>query len=220
MNVQTMLITSSALSIALACSGAGIASAKPIANDGIRSANAMLCASQEAGMRGVDVQLACKIVEIGQSLSTSEDGRTIRTTLSDRELVEEYGFTKTQVRDFRAILSGTYVQPFDVRGLDSVSTRASSGARFYISNQDLKAGAFAIIATAASTSPEALAAAFVAVSSMIGGPIGSALAAGVSLLGIGFFADLAVKITGALVRGKEVAFYTKWGFPPIVARIE
>ncbi|MCI7671176.1 MAG: hypothetical protein SOX57_08895 [Schaalia hyovaginalis] len=80
--------------------------------------------------------------------------------------------------------------------------------------------AFAIIATAASTSPEALAAAFVAVSSMIGGPVGSALAAGVSLLGIGFFANLAVKITGALVQGKGVAFYAKWGFPPIVARVE
>lgn len=55
---------------------------------------------------------------------------------------------------------------------------------------------------------------------MIGGPVGSALAAGVSLLGIGFFADLAVKITGALVQGKGVAFYAKWGFPPIVARIK
>ena len=76
------------------------------------------------------------------------------------------------------------------------------------------------MATAAGSSPEALAAAWVGVSTMIGGPVGTIVAGGVALLGIGFFVNLAFKITGALAQGKGVALYLEWGFPPIVPEIE
>lgn len=208
------------LSVAIACSGVGIASADPVVNAGGKPVESAPCNSQHSGIRGADLQLACRIVDIGTSLVASEDGKSMRTTLSDQQLISTYGFTSTQVQDLHAILSGTYVATTGFSEYSVASFRSVTGARFYISNRDLKAGAFAVIASAASAGPEALAAAFVAVSSMIGGPVGTTLAAGVSLLGIGFFADLAIKITGALVQGKGVAFYGQWGFPPIVVKIE
>lgn len=41
-----------------------------------------------------------------------------------------------------------------------------------------------------------------------------------AVLGSVFFADLALKITGALVQGKGVAFYLDWGIPPVTTAIE
>ena len=93
---------------------------------------------------------------------------------------------------------------------------ARSGARFYISYDDLTAGVFAVLAAG----PEPLAAAWVGVSSMIGGPVGTVVSGGVALLGIGFFVNLAGKILGAIAQGKGVALYLDWGFPPIVPEIE
>lgn len=117
---------------------------------------------------------------------------------------------------FRAILAGDY-EP----STPQISFYAEEeGKRFYISHEALKTGAFAALVTAAETSPEALAAATVAVSSMMGGPIGTALSGGVALLGIGFFIDFAAKITGAMVQGKGVALYDSWGFPPVKPKIE
>lgn len=79
---------------------------------------------------------------------------------------------------------------------------------------------FAVLATAAAAGPEPLAAAWVGVSSMIGGPVGTIVSGGVALLGIGFFVNLAGKILGVIAQGKGVALYLDWGFPPIAPEIE
>lgn len=164
---------------------------------------------------GVDTELLCKIIDVSSYLEFGSDGRSLTTTLTDEQLVTDYGFTDAQVADFRAILDGTYKPPAPPEGIYT-----ERSARFYISNADLQAGAFAVLATAANAGPEALAAAFVGVSSMMGGPVGSVIGGGVALLGTGFFIALAAKITGALVQGKGVAFYPQWDFPPLRVEIE
>lgn len=158
-----------------------------------------------------------RVISLGGHLRFKDESGALSVDLTDADLRDRYGFDKNDVTHLRVIIvesaradKSIYESDYAVR----------SGARFYISNEDLTVGAFAVLATAAASSPEALAAAWVGVSSMIGGPVGTVAAAGVAVLGIGFFANLAFKITGALAQGKGVALYVDWGFPPLVPEIE
>lgn len=40
------------------------------------------------------------------------------------------------------------------------------------------------------------------------------------ILGTSFFADMAIKIVGAIESGKGIAIYTGWAFPPVEVAIE
>lgn len=161
---------------------------------------------------GADINLLCKIIEVGKQIQFGTDAKTLTTTLSDRDLIDQYRFTQQQVNDFRAILSGTY-KPNELIHADR------SSAPFYISNDNLKGGIFTVLVSASSVGPEALAATFVDLASMMG-PVGTIVGAGVAVLGTGFFVDFAMKITGALVQNKGLAFYPIWAFPPLRVEIE
>lgn len=89
-----------------------------------------------------------------------------------------------------------------------------------MSNAMLMSGAAAALVVAAETSPAALMAAWVTVSSALTGPLGTVAGFSTAVLGSMFFADLAVKITGAVVQNKGVAFYLTWGIPPVETEIE
>lgn len=89
-----------------------------------------------------------------------------------------------------------------------------------LSYQDLTAGVFAVLGTAAAAGPAALMAAWTSVSTALAGPLGTVAGISTAVLGSVFFADLAVKITGAIVQGKGVAFYLDWGIPPVKTAIE
>lgn len=136
--------------------------------------------------------------------------------MSDQTLEDVYGFSKDELTDCHAVLQGTY----RYASSQYIKKAGSKAPRFYISSQDLRFGIFGSLFVAAQIGPEALAAAVVAVSSAIGGPVGAALAGGVAVLGIGFFIDLAAKIVGAVAQNKGVAFYPQWGFPPLKIKIE
>lgn len=160
-----------------------------------------------------------RVNSLGGHLYFENDSAKLGLDLADSDLQTNYGFNDSDVRQLRKIIEETARADESVLSQETVPVD-DSGNRFYISNFDLMSGTFAILATAAASSPEALAAAWVGVSSMIGGPVGTIIAGGVSLLGLGFFADLALKITGAIAQGKGIALYTKWGFPPLRAEIE
>lgn len=158
-----------------------------------------------------------RVISLGENLQFKDDTGALSVHLTDADLRTRFGFSDNDVNHLRAIVAESARADKDVYEHDYI---VRSGARFYISNQDLTAGVFSVLATAAGSSPEALAAAWVGVSTMIGGPVGTIVAGGVALLGIGFFVNLAFKITGALAQGKGVALYLEWGFPPIVPEIE
>lgn len=165
---------------------------------------------------GLDGDLVMRVLTVSNHIFFTEDETSLRTDLSDAELYDQYGFSKNQVVDFHAILDGTYQPPTPI--VPMPSTRAA--ARFYLSYQDLTAGVFAVLGTAAAAGPAALMAAWTSVSTALAGPLGTIAGISTAVLGSVFFADLAVKITGAIVQGKGVAFYLDWGIPPVKTAIE
>ena len=164
---------------------------------------------------GLDGELIEKVLDVSEHIFFNENGTSLLTDLSDDDLSETYEFTNRQIADFHSILDGTYQPPDPTKTMPI--TRAN---RFYLSNSDLTAGVFAILGTAAAAGPAALMAAWTSISSALAGPLGTIAGLAVSALGYAFFADLALKITGALAQGKGVAFYLEWGFPPVRAEIE
>ena len=164
---------------------------------------------------GLDGNLIEKVLGVSEHIFFNDDGVTLRTDLSDEDLSTTYGFTTQQIVDFHSILKGTYQPPES-----SKIMRSNRANRFYLSNSDLTAGVFAVLGTAAAAGPAALMAAWTGVSSALAGPLGTIGSMAVSALGYAFFADLALKITGAIAKGKGVAFYLDWGFPPVRAEIE
>ncbi|MFR4352752.1 MAG: hypothetical protein ACLT3H_14000 [Roseburia sp.] len=63
-------------------------------------------------------------------------------------------------------------------------------------------------------------AAWTSISTALAGPLGTVAGFTTAALGTAFFLDLSLKITGALVQGKGVAFYLDWGIPPVRTAIE
>lgn len=174
---------------------------------------------QQLGSVGLDSDLIEKLLTVANHITFSDDQKALEIDLSDETLSKEYGFTEQQLIDFGAILNGTY-QPPNVDAGFYKNYSVTRAARFYLSNTDLQAGTFAILATAAQISPAALMAAWTSISTALAGPLGTVAGFTTAVLGSAFFADLALKITGALVQGKGVAFYLDWGIPPVTTVIE
>lgn len=169
-----------------------------------------------------DENLATKIANIGSYISFEDDSENLQISLSDQELKEHFNFDSLEIEQLHMILNGEYdTTIYNSETNNSVTTFSTqkSGKRLYLSNHTLTAGAASALLIAAQTSPAALKASFVALSTSVG-PIGTLVAAGAAGFGASFFADLALKITGAVAQGKGVAFYFDWGWPPVSSAIE
>lgn len=164
---------------------------------------------------GLDGNLMEKVMSVLDHIYFDKDNNTLQTDLSDDDLASVYNFTYQQLINFHAILEGTYQPPKLTKTLPE--TRST---RYYLSYQDLTQGVLAVLGSAAAPGPAALMAAWTGVSSALSGPLGTVASVGVSILGYGFFANLAFKITGAIAQQKGVAFYLDWGVPPVTAEIE
>ncbi|MEK0373190.1 hypothetical protein [Corynebacterium mastitidis] len=165
-----------------------------------------------------DLQFVEKVASIGEHYQGAEDGK-LTVDLTDEEIKSNYDFSDSELEQLHAIMN------LDQETLD----RGKSDKRIvttydhrlgHISNNDLKYGAAATLVAAAEAGPYALEAAFIAWASIEAGPIGTLVASVGGALGFAFFADLALKITGAVAQGKGITFYSKWGFPPLRAEIE
>lgn len=154
--------------------------------------------------------LLWKIVDVGEYFSFEGDRLTI--SLSEEQLKTDYGFSDAE---YVFLVDNVLNLPTeDIQDIESLPTTYASCSGVYISYIDFTVG-FA----ASSVSPAALAAAFTAVASAISGPVGTIIAGGVAVLGIGFFADLATKIIGAVAQGKGVCLTLAWEFPPLKSEI-
>ncbi|MEH7229254.1 hypothetical protein V7069_12475 [Bacillus safensis] len=171
---------------------------------------------------GVDTKLVTKLLEVSNHIHFKKDQKTLSVDLSDDVLMKEYDFTKTQLKDFKAILDGTYNYSASKESIlkSNQVAKTSSYRAGYLSNTALKSGTFAVLTVAAQSGPAALMAAWTAVSSALAGPLGTVAGISTAVLGGAFFADLALKITGAMTQGKGVAFYLDWGIPPVKTVIE
>lgn len=154
--------------------------------------------------------LLWKIVDVGEYFSFEGDRLTV--SLSEEQLKTDYGFSDAEY----VFLVDNVLNPSTegIQDIESLPTTYASCSGVYISYID-----FAVGFAASSVSPAALAAAFTAVASAISGPVGTIIAGGVAVLGIGFFADLATKIIGAVAQGKGVCLTLAWEFPPLKSEI-
>lgn len=159
--------------------------------------------------------LLWKIVDVGEYFSFEGDRLTV--SLSEEQLKTDYGFSDAEY----VFLVDNVLNPptEDIQDIESLPTTYASCSGVYISYIDFTVGFTAALFAASSVSPAALAAAFTAVASAISGPVGTIIAGGVAVLGIGFFADLATKIIGAVAQGKGVCLTLAWEFPPLKSEI-
>ena len=155
--------------------------------------------------------LLWKIVDVGEYFSFEGDRLTV--SLSEEQLKTDYGFSDAEY----VFLVDNVLNPptEDIQDIESLPTTYASCSGVYISYIDFTVGFAAALFAASSVSPAALAAAFTAII----GPVGTIIAGGVAVLGIGFFADLATKIIGAVAQGKGVCLTLAWEFPPLKSEI-
>lgn len=158
-----------------------------------------------------------KITDVGEYFELSDTGG-LSITLTDEQLAGEFGFTKDEINFLHS--SVLFDTPQAKRIKKSTLAKSKCAGGLYISYQDFIAGFGAALFAASSISPQALAASFTAISSIVGGPVASVISAGIAVLGAGFFADLAMKIAGAVVQKKGVCIQTQWGFPQRKAAIQ
>lgn len=150
---------------------------------------------------GVDTELVKKLFQVARSISFAPDHRTLKINLSSDQLINEYKFTDKQLIDLYNILNGSYQYKSNFKNQE-ISLTDRTATRFYISNADLKSGTMAILTTAAEAGPAALMAAWISISTALAGPLGTIAGLSTAVLGSMLFADLALKITGALAQGK------------------
>ncbi|WP_347301460.1 hypothetical protein [Dolosigranulum savutiense] len=163
-----------------------------------------------------------KVAKVGSYIYFKDNSVDLDISLSDQELMNNFGFSEQETRELRKVLSSTYQVSADnsrVKNQTTTFSTRQSGKRVYLSNDALTAGVASSLLVAAQTSPAALKAAFIALGSSVG-PVGAVVAAGAAGFGAAFFADLAMKITGAIAQGRGVAFYFDWGWPPVDPVIE
>lgn len=167
-----------------------------------------------------------KITSVMPYFRFVDGGRRLDITLSREELQSRFGFTDAQYeflsqQVLRPNAEAYAAEDSPVQGEGaSMMRRAVAGCSgVYMSYMDFTVGFAAALFAASQVSPAALAAAFTALSSAFGGPVGAAIAGGISVLGIGFFADLGGKIIGAVAQRKGVCLTMQWGWPPVKSEI-
>lgn len=167
-----------------------------------------------------------KIMSVMSYFRFTEDGQRLDMTLSREDLQGRFGFTDAQYEFLSQKVLHPNAEAYTAESAHArkegvlMMRRAIAGCSgVYMSYMDLTAGFAAALFAASQVSPAALAAAFTALSSAFGGPVGAAAAAGISLLGASFFFDLGAKIVGAVAQRKGVCLTARWGWPPLRSEI-
>ena len=162
-----------------------------------------------------DAKFIEKVSQAGQEFKYVDETK-IEVQSTDQELQDKYGFSENEVKKLHQVVDQNNSGQTKTLQTGEGDFTTEDARILYLSHDALVAGIGASLVAAAEVSPAALAAAWTAFTATFSGPI----AIGTAVLGSMFFADLAMKLTGAVVQGKGVAFYTRWGIPPLKAEIE
>lgn len=187
-------------------------------------ASASLTTVEAHSQRPVDRTALDLVVRLSDEFTFDGTALGLRTSLAS--LAEKYRLTETDTSLILGVLrranseenKATESLALDPNGRTSpTQATTSGGARLlYLDHHALTAGAGAALYAAAQAGPVALMAAWTAFTAAMSGPI----AIGAAILGGTFFADLAVKIIGAVAQQKGIAIYAQWGIPPLRSEIE
>lgn len=201
-------IVATVTSVALLCGTGSIALAAnaPVPDNSCSISEAFISFHQKSALQ--------KVVTVGGHFSLSENGE-LQLDLTDQALRDAYSFTDYDIN----FIHNDVLDRANGKKSSIASDRANCNGGFYISAADLTTGYAAVLIGAAAIGPDALAAAFVGLSSIVGGPIGGAISGGISLLGKGFFIGLGIAIAGAVAQQKGLCFKFVWKFPPLTVDI-
>lgn len=158
-----------------------------------------------------------KVVKAGAYFEYDSNGKLIVN--ADDFTLHQLGFNVYEIDFLRASLQNTNFADnvnFGQSDLNNVEVPMLhvDGNTLYISNQDLKNGVAAGIATAAAIGPAALQAALVALASMFGGPIGTAIGLVLVVLGAPGMVELAGRIVWAIGTGQGIYVKPVASYPP------
>lgn len=147
-----------------------------------------------------------------------DENDNAQINLTKEQLVNQYNFSSIEAEELLNALNNQAVEstvtpgPIDDGSIVTPNLHVSGG-KVYISNMDLNSTAFAAIATASTLGPAALKGAFIAASTAIGGPVGTAISGIMALIGGPGLIDIAGHITTALITGEGVYIGPQFRYP-------
>jgi hypothetical protein len=156
-----------------------------------------------------------KVVSVGDFYELDPITHELSISLTENELINEYGFTKDEYTRLMTDVIGTTFD-FGQTRPDLIQPDAYvSGGTLYISYADLQVGTFTILVTAAAAGPAALAAAFTALASMLSGPVGTIVGVIAGLLALPSLTELCGRILFAVATGQGIYIKPVASYPPL-----
>lgn len=165
-----------------------------------------------------DQEFLDKLASICDSFYFADGKLSIRISYID--LKGKYGFTEKDIIKLKSDVLESTVDAFDCpmalsnRIAYQSSTHVGNGT-LYISSQDLKAGSFAILSTAAAAGPAAMAAAINALSNMIPAPVGTIIGVIATAAAAPSLVELCGRVLYANAHNKGIYIRPVMSYPPL-----
>lgn len=150
-----------------------------------------------------------KVVSVGQFYYI--ENNELKISLTKDDLINSYGFSEADYSRLMDTVIGTYISDSDSEIQPSAFIE---GGALYITHEDLSAGVFAVLVTAAAAGPAAMAAALTTLSTMLGGPVGTFVGALLAALSAPSLLELGVKVTQAVATGRGLYIKPVLSYPP------
>lgn len=199
------------LSCILVLSTATVAFAEPLASP----ENKVSYSSSDVTLSEESLMFLEKVTSVSSFYYIDPETNLLSLSLDAETLMNDYDFTASECDKLFSEVLGTYVNPDFASTAVPFGETHVEGNTLYISAMDLRFGAFASLATAASAGPAALAAAFTALSTAIGGPVGAILGGIVSAVGALSLASMCATITTAVLTNKGIYISLVLAVPPV-----
>ncbi len=165
--------------------------------------------SSDIHLSDEDMAYLEKVVSVGEFYYI--ENNELKISLTKDELINSYGFSEEDYARLANTVIGTYINEQDTGVQPYVFIE--DGA-LYITHEDLSAGVFAVLVTAASAGPAAIAAALTSIGTLLGGPVGTFITSLLAALSAPSLLELGVKVTQAVATGKGLYIKPVLSYPP------
>lgn len=160
-----------------------------------------------------DLDFINKVVSLSEFYEVNTDTNKLEVSLDKNSIISDYHFTEEEYDRLVDVVLNHQVNN-NVEGTVTPYVHVSNGA-LYISHNDLTAGIFASVAAAALVSPVALQAALIAVSSVVGGPVGAVLGTIMTVISGPSLIELGGRIVTAVATGRGIYIKPVFDYPPL-----
>lgn len=175
----------------------------------------------DVALSDADQQFLKKVVSVGAFFEINSATNNLSITLTENELINEYGFTQDEYDRLMTDVVGTKFSSgsnlIPPKGSNLIQPNISvSNGTLYISYYDLVDGIAAALLSAAYVGPTALGAALTALSSMLGGPVGTIIGTIAAFAALPSLRQLCGMIIYAVATGQGIYIKPVPSYPPLV----